>query len=163
MARSLAVHPRRASSRSRHPEYHGQHINFSEALFSPRPSTPLTILVGGSTTAALKRAAPLGDGWCGLRLSAHAASAAIRVVNHIGHKPDFTLSLRLQTRVGGSVGDADPATTLHGDPDSIVEQVRRYREAGIEQLVIEPYAWTLSDFREQIALFAHEIAPRLRL
>jgi alkanesulfonate monooxygenase SsuD/methylene tetrahydromethanopterin reductase-like flavin-dependent oxidoreductase (luciferase family) len=71
------------------------------------------------------------------------------------------MSLRVQTRVGGSVDDADPATTLHGDPDEIVEQLRRYRQVGIQQLVIEPFSSTLSDFREQIRAFAHEIAPRL--
>jgi len=143
------------------PEYHGRHINFSEALFSPRPKTPIPIVLGGDSKAALRRAATLGDGWYGLRLSPHAAGEAIGAINQIGHKRDFTLSLRVQTRVGGSVDDADPATTLHGDPDVIVEQVRQYREVGIRQLVIEPVSSTLSDFREQIRAFAQEIAPRL--
>jgi probable F420-dependent oxidoreductase len=146
---------------SDHPEYHGQHINFSQVLFSPRPTPPPPIVVGGSSAAALKRAATLGDGWYGLRLSPDAARAAIGEMNKIGHKPDFTLSLRLQTRVGGSVENADPATTLYGDPDSIVERVRQYREVGIEHLVIEPFASNLSEFRNQITRFAHEIAPRL--
>jgi len=146
---------------SDHPEYHGQHINFSQVLFSPRPTPPPPIVVGGSSTAALKRAATFGDGWYGLRLSPEAALAAIEEMNQIGHKPDFTLSLRVQTRVGGSVENADPATTLDGDPDSIVKRLRRYHEVGIEHLVIEPFASSLSDFRNQMTRFAHEIAPRL--
>jgi probable F420-dependent oxidoreductase len=151
----------RALFESDHPEFHGRHINFSEALFSPRPHSPIPIVLGGGSKAALRRAANLGDGWYGLRLSPEAAGAAIGAMNQIGHKRDFTMSLRVQTRVGGSVDDADPATTLHGDPDEIVEQLRRYREVGIQQLVIEPFSSTLSDFREQIRAFAHEIAPRL--
>ena len=146
---------------SDHPEYHGRHINFSQVLFSPRPTPPPPIVVGGSSTAALKRAATLGDGWYGLRLSPEAALAAIEEMNQIGHKPDFTLSLRVQTRVGGSVENADPATTLDGDPDSIVKRLRRYHEVGIEHLVIEPFASSPSDFRNQMTRFAHEIAPRL--
>jgi len=142
---------------SDHPEYHGRHIDFSEALFSPRPDPPVPIVIGGSSHAALERAATLGDGWYGLRLSPDAASAAIGVMNRIGHKPDFTFSLRVQTRVGGSVEGADRATILHGDPDAIVDQVRRYREAGIGQLVIEPLTSGLDDFREQIRLFAREV------
>jgi hypothetical protein len=60
------------------------------------------------------------------------------------------------------VDGADPATTLHGgDPDAVVGQLRRYREVGIQQLVIEPFSSTLSYFREQIRAIAHEIAPRL--
>src|SRR5260370_11490453 len=124
---------------SDHPEFHGQHINFSEALFSPRPSVPIPLVVGGSSKAALRRAAALGDGWYGLRLSPDAASAAIATMNQIGHKPGLTLSLRVQTRVGGSIDDADQASTLHGSPDAIVERVNRYRDLGIEELVIEPF------------------------
>jgi alkanesulfonate monooxygenase SsuD/methylene tetrahydromethanopterin reductase-like flavin-dependent oxidoreductase (luciferase family) len=146
---------------SDHPEYHGRHINFSDALFSPRPKIPIQILVGGRSKAALRRAATLGDGWYGLRLSPDAAGSAIATMTEIGHKPDFTVSLRVQTRVGGLVDNADPAATLHGDPDAIVERLRRYGEVGVQQLVIEPSSENLMDFLEQMSLFAREIAPNL--
>ena len=155
------VQAMRALFESDHPEYHGRHINFSEALFSPRPNSPIPILLGGNSKAALRRAANLGDGWYGLRLSPDAAGKAIEAMNQIGHKRDFTISLRVQTRVGGSPGDVDPATALVGDPDAIVEQLRHYREVGVQQLVIEPLASSLGDFRAQIRAFAEEIAPRL--
>jgi probable F420-dependent oxidoreductase len=147
---------------SDHPEYHGRHINFSEALFSPRANSSIPIVVGGSSRAALRRAATLGDGWYGLRLSPQAASNAIATMNQIGHKPDFALWLRVQTRVGGAVDGADPVTTLHGDVDAIVEQVRQYNEAGVQQLVIEPFSEDLTDFLEQMRLFAQEIAPNFQ-
>lgn len=151
----------RALFESDHPEFHGRHINFSDALFSPRPRPPIPIVLGGNSRAALRRAAGLGDGWYGLRLSPDAAAGAIGAMNEIGHKGGFTISLRVQTRVGGSVAGVDPATTLHGDPEAIVDQVRRYREVGIEELVIEPFSSSLPDFREQMSRFAHEVAPRL--
>ncbi|HEY8952192.1 MAG TPA: LLM class F420-dependent oxidoreductase [Candidatus Dormibacteraeota bacterium] len=143
------------------PAYHGDHINFSDALFSPRPRTPIPIVVGGSSKPALRRAARLGDGWYGLRLSPDEAGRAIEEMNRIGHRPNFTLSLRLQIRVGGAVDGADPATTLHGDPDAVVGQLQKYSDIGIEQVVIEPFANDLADFIEQMRLFAHEIAPAL--
>jgi probable F420-dependent oxidoreductase len=144
------------------PEFHGSHINFSEALFSPRPHVPIPIVVGGISKAALRRAALLGDGWYGLRLSPDSARAAIATMNRIGHKPDFAVSLRVQTRVGRPVDDADPATTLHGDAEAMVEQLRRYRDVGVQQLVIEPFSGNLRDFLEQMRLFADEIAPSLQ-
>jgi probable F420-dependent oxidoreductase len=144
---------------SDHPAFHGEHINFSDALFSPRPNVPIPIVVGGSSEAALRRAAILGDGWYGLRLSPDAAGDAIGKMNQIGHKHNFAVSLRVQTRIGGTVDDADPATTLHGNADAIVEQVRRYIHAGVQQLVIEPFSSNLTDFLEQMRLFAHEVAP----
>jgi probable F420-dependent oxidoreductase len=141
------------------PAYHGEHINFSDALFSPRPRVPIPIVVGGSSKPALRRAARLGDGWLGLRLSPEAAGIAIDEMSKIGHRQDFSVSLRLQVRIGGSVGGADPATTLHGDVDAVVEQLQKYSDIGIEQVVIEPFASNLADFVEQVRLFAHEIAP----
>jgi probable F420-dependent oxidoreductase len=141
------------------PAYHGDHINFSDALFSPRPRTPIPIVVGGSSKPALRRAARLGDGWYGLRLSPEEAGRAIEEMNRIGHRPNFTLSLRLQIRVGGAVDGADPATTLHGDPDAVVGQLQKYSDIGIEQVVVEPFANDLADFIEQMRLFAQEIAP----
>jgi probable F420-dependent oxidoreductase len=147
---------------SDHPAYHGAHINFSDALFSPRPDVPIPLVVGGNSRAALRRAAMLGDGWVGLRLSPDAAGIAIGLMNQIGHKDDFAVSLRVQARVGGTVENADPTTTLHGDVGAIVEQVRRYRDAGVQQLVIEPFSGDLADFLEQMRLFAHEVAPSLR-
>jgi probable F420-dependent oxidoreductase len=144
---------------SDHPAYHGDHINFSDALFSPRPRVPIPIVLGGSSKRALSRAARLGDGWYGLRLSPEIAGLAIDEMNRIGHRRDFTLSLRLQVRVGGAVESADPATALHGDADAIVGQLQKYGDIGIEQVVIEPSANHLADFVEQMRLFAHEIAP----
>ena len=149
----------RALFESDQPVYHGEHINFSDALFSPRPRVPIPIVVGGSSKPALRRAATLGDGWLGLRLSPEAAGLAIDEMSRIGHRPDFTLSLRLQTRIGGSVDGADPATTLHGGASAVAEQLQKYRDIGIEQVVVEPFANDLADFLEQLRLFAQEIAP----
>jgi hypothetical protein len=143
---------------SERPEYHGKHIDFSDALFSPRPDVPIPIVLGGSSNAALRRAAVLGDGWHGLRLSPESAGAAITTINQIGHKDGFAVSLRVQTRVGGTVDNVDRAATLHGDAARMVEQVGRYRDAGVQELVIEPFATTLPDFLEQMRLFAQEMS-----
>jgi hypothetical protein len=80
----------------------------------------------------------------------------------IGHKDDFAVSLRVQTRVGGTVDNANSATTLHGDAGAVVEQLRRYRDDGVQQLVIEPFSTNVTDLLEQMRLFADEIAPGLR-
>jgi probable F420-dependent oxidoreductase len=143
------------------PEFHGNHIDFADALFSPRPPVPIRIIVGGGSRPALRRAATLGDGWLGLWPTPEAARDAIDEMDTVGHRPGFALSVRLQVRVGGNVADADPATTLHGDAAAIVERLQEYRAAGVEQVVIEPFARDLADFTEQMRLFAHEVAPRL--
>ena len=46
-------------------EYHGQHFDFDRLEISPAPTEDIPIWIGGHSTAALKRAARLGDGWIG--------------------------------------------------------------------------------------------------
>lgn len=141
------------------PEFHGEHVSYSDAIFSPRPKIPIPILVGGSSRGALERAAKLGDGWHGLRLSPESARAAIETMDELGHKERFEVSLRVQARVGATVDHAEPSATLHGDAREIIEQVHRYADAGVEHLVIEPFSSNLPDFLEQLERFATQIAP----
>jgi probable F420-dependent oxidoreductase len=49
------------------PEFHGEIYDFAGFHFAPRPheSRRLPILIGGASTAALRRAARFGDGWIG--------------------------------------------------------------------------------------------------
>ena len=143
------------------PEFHGEHVSYADALFSPRPEVRLPIVVGGSSEGALKRAAMLGDGWYGLRLSPESAHAAIVTIDELGHRETFETSLRVQTRVGGTVDGAAPRASLHGDADEIIEQVKRYAGAGVHHLIIEPVSNNLGDFLEQLDRFAIEVAPQV--
>ena len=142
------------------PDFHGAHIDYSDVLFSPKPSVPLRIVVGGTRYAALKRAAALGDGWHGLYQSPDQARAAVTTINEFGHADRFEISMRTMTRVGGAIDDAEPVTVLHGDPGAIVQQIERYAAAGVQHLIIEPVSSDLDDFLDQITRFAHDvIAP----
>jgi probable F420-dependent oxidoreductase len=142
------------------PDFHGAHIDYSDVLFSPKPSVPLRVVVGGTRYAALKRAAALGDGWHGLYLSPDQARAAVATLNEFGHADAFEISMRTMTRVGGAIDDAEPETVLHGDPAEIVQQIERYAAAGVQHLIIEPVSSDLDDFLDQINRFAHDaIAP----
>ena len=44
-------------------EYHGAYYDLPAVKICPAPSTPIPLLVGGQTDAALRRAARVGDGW----------------------------------------------------------------------------------------------------
>jgi probable F420-dependent oxidoreductase len=44
-------------------EFHGTHYDFDPLQLSPAPRAPVPIYVGGTSQAALRRAARLGDGW----------------------------------------------------------------------------------------------------
>jgi probable F420-dependent oxidoreductase len=143
------------------PEFHGQHIDYSDVLFSPRPSARIPILVGGNSPAAFKRAATLGDGWYGLWRSPDQVRAAVTTINECGRKAQFEVSLRVVTRIGPPLPDSDPQTTLQGDADAILHKIQQYRKAGVDRIVIEPVSGVLDDFLRQLARFAEEITPHI--
>jgi probable F420-dependent oxidoreductase len=141
------------------PEFRGERIAYEGVLFSPRPSAPLPVVVGGTSRAALKRAATLGDGWHGISQSPEEVTAAIAVMDSYGRGDHFQISLRTPVRIGTPAGDRDAAGGLRGDAAALVEQVGRYASAGVDQLVIEPAATDLRDFIEQMTQFASEVVP----
>ncbi len=143
------------------PAFHGPHINYSDVLFSPRPSPRIPILVGGDSPAALKRAATLGDGWYGLWRSPDQVREAVAEINTLGRREEFEVSVRVLTRVGGPVPDSDSETTLQGEVDAIVQKIQRYSDAGVDRIVIELVSSELDDFLRQLNRFANEITPRI--
>ena len=144
------------------PEFPGQHINYADVLFSPRPSAGIPILVGGNSPAALKRAAALGDGWYGLWRSPDHVHAAIAEINAFGiQRAQFEVSVRVVTRIGSPIPDNDPETSLQGDAAAILNKIQRYGEAGVDRIVIEPVSTDLDDFLRQLARFADEITPHI--
>jgi probable F420-dependent oxidoreductase len=144
------------------PEFHGPHITYADVLFSPRPSAGIPIFVGGNSSAALKRAAALGDGWYGLWRSPDQVRAALAEINAYGVKRGkFEVSVRVLTRVGHPVPDSAPETTLQGDAEAILNKIQRYSEAGADRIVIEPASTDMDDFLRQLGRFAGEIAPHI--
>src|ERR1700691_2440644 len=142
------------------PECHGAHIDSSGVLFSPKPSVPLPIVVGGASRAALKRAATLGDGWYGLRQSPDEVLAAAATMDEYGRKSHFQISVRARMRIGDTAGDQKAETDgLRGDAAALAEQIKRYASAGVDQLVLEPVSTDLNDFIGQMTKFAREVMP----
>ncbi len=143
------------------PEFHGSHINYSDVLFSPRPSARIPIYVGGDSPAALKRAARLSDGWYGLWRSPDQVRESVAQIDEVGRQPQFEVSVRLLTRVGSPIPDSDPETSLQGDADAILHKIHAYGEAGVDRIVIEPVSSGLDDFLRQLTHFADKVTPHV--
>ncbi|HEX6312333.1 MAG TPA: LLM class flavin-dependent oxidoreductase [Acidimicrobiia bacterium] len=46
--------------------FHGEFFDLDDALILPAPTTPVPIVIGGRSDAAVRRAGRLGDGWIGI-------------------------------------------------------------------------------------------------
>jgi probable F420-dependent oxidoreductase len=120
-------------------EHHGRHFDFEAVAFEPkpvqRPHPP--VLVGGESTAALRRAVLRGDGWLGMTHTPATAKERVEALHAAldaaGRDPDT-----FQIVVGGgavSRGDLD-AWTAAGVTRLIVSPWERSRDAvaGLERL-----------------------------
>jgi probable F420-dependent oxidoreductase len=114
-----------------HESFHGRFRSFEP--LGMLPSRPIPILVGGQTAPALRRAAALGDGWNGVRLSPDEVRAAVADLRRLGARPSFEIVVR---------GPLD-------DPRRLSD----YLSAGVDEYVVEvPNATTAQRVRRFRAL-----------
>ena len=151
------------------PQYHGRHFDYSGMTFFPkplqRPHPP--IWIGGNTRAALRRAARLGDAWHGIRLTPEELALkkeALRALcQEHGRSPDSVqVTLRATMHLGRAqrspAGDRVPLT---GHVGNVLDDVRRYEEAGLEYLVLSVAADSTDSTVESIRRFADEVMARV--
>ena len=90
-------------------------------VFEPKLRAPLPIMIGGTTTPALRRAARFGDEWQGLGLGGAGFSAAVARLRSFGER-----KVKVGTRLDWS----------GGDPEPVVAMAHELAEAGAETVAV---------------------------
>ena len=114
------------------PAFTGDLVTVGGARFEPKPvSVPHPpIIVGGESSAALRRAARFGDGWYG-----HAFE-----VDHIRERVETLRRLRAEA------GRDEPfEVTVRVLPDVSIEHVRSLAAVGVDRAVLESGSFDLRD------------------
>ena len=163
----------RACWENEQPEFHGEVYDFSGLHFAPRPhaNRRLPVLIGGASTAALRRAARLGDGWIGdgqtfeelaialTQLSKELEAAGrslgdMEVAMRTGLQvaADRTEITESPSETGWKTDDFASAgrTPFRGLREEIVADFRRAAEMGVGHLVFE---FPVSRGEESMELF----------
>ena len=108
------------------PEFKGEFCGFPKVCSYPKPvqKPHPPIIFGGESAPALKRVGEVGDGWFGVNVTPDDAKAKIeRMRNYaraVGRDPG-KLHFSVSPGIGSTVG---------------LDEVKRYRDAGVDQLVI---------------------------
>ena len=104
-------------------EHHGEFFDFDPVMFEPKPvQKPCPpVLVGGESAAALRRTAHFADGWVGLD---HTPESVVEPIKRLAE-------LR---------GDAPPLEITVGADVCSPEDVARFEEAGVQRLLVSPWA-----------------------
>lgn len=125
-------------------EYQGKHYHFSGLTFFPKPlqQPHPPIWVGGNSQAALRRAARLGDGWHGIRLTpaelAQKRQTLRQLCRQNGRRPEeVDVSLRATLELGEAKYTADgKRILLTGTSRQLSDDLRQYEEAGLGYIVL---------------------------
>jgi probable F420-dependent oxidoreductase len=110
------------------PSFQGRYAGFAPLKFEPkpvqRPHPP--IIFGGESAAALRRAAALGDGWCGVGHTPESAGGQVARLQ----------ALLLQAGRGGAPFEV---TVSHGAGELTAADVERYAAVGVHRVVSLPW------------------------
>ena len=150
----------RACWESEVPEFHGEVFDFADFHFAPRPHAgrSLPILIGGASTAAMRRAARLGDGWIGDGLTFEELEMSLAQLaselNAAGRKRDeMEIAMRTGLQVVADRGAitespsekgwksdefvSEGRTPFRGVREEVVSDFRRAAELGVGHLIFE--------------------------
>jgi probable F420-dependent oxidoreductase len=133
---------------------------------SPRPVQPggPPIWVGGSTQAAYRRAARLGDGWLPQGPPGNGIAAVVREIEDMREAAgrsdlpfDFVGSARLY--VGDPRRDVGECTS--GSPEALAEALGELASAGVTHVGLRFPSASAAELVEQVAAFGARVIPLL--
>jgi probable F420-dependent oxidoreductase len=148
------------------PEHHGKRYDFEGLGQRPRPAQQrVPVWVGGSSPAAVRRAALKGDGWLPQgdpRDRLPAQFARIRELREQARREGpFTAGALTEPLYVGTPGWDTGRRTLTGAPEALAESLREYAAMGADQIQVRFRSRGRSELIDQIAAFGAEVAPRL--
>lgn len=157
---------RAALGEEEYPEFAGERFSFSGLGQRPRPAQQrVPLWVGGSSPAAVRRAAVRGDGWLPqgdprgklpaqiARLKALRAEAGVTEPIEIG-------AIAEPLYVGEPSWETG-RRTLTGKPDALAESLRAYAAMGVHQIQVRFRSRSRTELTDQMAAFAADVAPHL--
>jgi probable F420-dependent oxidoreductase len=131
----------------------------------PRPVQPdgPPIWIGGSSNAAIRRAAERGDGWLPQGTLKKDMPAAIERIHELrgaaGRGGEFTVgAIAPFLYIGDPVWDTGKGC-LAGEPERIADYLRDYATMGVDQVQVRFRSRTCDELCDQIRAFAADVVP----
>ncbi|MFE1171480.1 LLM class F420-dependent oxidoreductase [Streptomyces sp. NPDC058773] len=149
------------------PEFAGERFAFEGLGQAPRPvQTPRPpIWVGGSSPAAVRRAAERGDGWLpqgDRRDQLPGQITRLRLLREAaGVEEPFVIGTIAEPLYVGEPGWAVGRRTLSGTAERIAESLREYRAMGVQQIQVRFRSRSRGELTDQMTAFGAEVAPLL--
>ncbi len=150
-------------SGSREP-FEGTFHHLEDVAFSPLPAqgAGLPIWVGGRSTAAIRRAARLGDAWHATRPDPAFIAGGVQELRRAAQaagRPVPPVSTRVAVRLDGAPGEGG----ISGSPETVRGGLRAFAEAGVAHVAVQfPGALAPDEIVAAMERFHVEVVERLR-
>ena len=148
------------------PEHHGKLYDFEGLGQRPRPAqSRVPVWVGGSSPAAVRRAALKGDGWLPQGDPRDRLPAQIDRIRRLraeaGLEGPFSVGAIAEPLYVGTPTWDVGRRTLSGAPDELAESLRAYRAMGVDQIQVRFRSRGRTELVDQISAFGADIGPHL--
>ncbi|MFD3945957.1 TIGR03619 family F420-dependent LLM class oxidoreductase [Streptomyces sp. NPDC058579] len=148
------------------PEHAGERFAFKDLGQRPRPAQArVPVWVGGSSPAAVRRAAVKGDGW--LPQGDPREKLAVQIARlkalreEAGVADPITVGAITEALYVGEAGWELGRRTLSGKPEALAESLNAYGAMGVHQIQVRFRSRSRTELTDQMAAFAAEVAPHL--
>jgi probable F420-dependent oxidoreductase len=157
--------------------FQGRYVRVDNVHALPKPAQPagIPVWIGGHTDGAVRRAARLGDGWHplimrppGLLLPDEYGTRVRQLkawAKEAGRDPEsITLTVRvaMEVRPRRMKPPAGARPMFQGTPDEVAGDIRTYASLGVTHFVWDPTHQDLPSVLDNLARFAHDVAPRFK-
>lgn len=148
------------------PSHHGKVYDFEDLGQRPRPAQDrIPVWVGGSSPAAVRRAAVRGDGWLPQGDPRDRLPAQIARLRRLREEAGITTPLTVGAITEPLyVGEPDwevGRRTLTGRPAALAESLRAYGAMGVDQIQVRFRSRSRGELTDQIRKFGGEVGPLL--
>ncbi len=144
------------------PSYEGRFHSFSGMKFTPKPvqKPHIPIIIGGTSRAAVRRAARVGDGWHPTALDPEILSQRMRYLGERA-QAEGRDPAELAVSVSAPMGEAgrEGRYSLGADPAEILEKAQTYESLGVDRLVISSNTRDGSELMPALEMLADRVLP----
>ncbi|MGP3922567.1 TIGR03619 family F420-dependent LLM class oxidoreductase [Streptomyces sp. 8N616] len=149
------------------PEFGGERLAFSGLGQRPRPAQEPRppLWVGGSSPAAVRRAAVRGDGWLPQGDPRDRLPQQIARLHALREQAGVTEPIEIgaitEPLYVGEPGWHVGRRTLSGKPEQLAESLREYAAMGVHQIQVRFRSRSRAELTDQMEAFTTDVAPHL--
>ena len=147
------------------PSFLGKYHSFSGMKFTPKPvqKPHIPIIIGGTSKAAIRRAARSGTVWHPTALSPQALAEGMDYLKEQTVKAGRDPS-EISVSISAAIGNTHNHNrySLGEDPEEILERSQKYQEMGLERLVVSPNTRDQTQLRPIMEMLAEVVIPAVK-